>query len=427
MLKATILRVLAACTLTLVACAPGAAPRPTEAPRSKTAKPTAAPTSAVVAPTVRRVNEGKVASPAPAIHVFLWGNPDTTDRDLQLAKDAGFTWVKQRFEWRNIEKTEDDAFEWQEPDRVLNAINSAGLGVIARLDNQPEWARADQIFPGTGPPDKMGDWKEFVEDFVKRYKGNIQAYEIWNEPNLSREWGNSAPDAAAYVEMLRIAHQAIKRVDPQALVISAGLSPTTEVSERGRSDVMFLREMYQAGAAQYFDILGVHAPGYKAPPEMDPAEVARTPELNNNDPSPEELRRAYSFRHVEDMRKIMVEHGDSEKQVALMEMGWTSDSRPDSPYRWHSVTEDQKAAYLAQAFRYAEQNWKPWIAQMSVIYIPDPNWTANEEQYHWAITNPDGTPRPAYPALQAVLPAIASQETRAVESPSANPAPTVGS
>src|SRR5581483_7540304 len=51
------------------------------------------------------------ARPQAAVQVFLWGNPDTTDRDLKLAKDGGFAWVKQLFEWRNIEKAGKGQFE----------------------------------------------------------------------------------------------------------------------------------------------------------------------------------------------------------------------------------------------------------------------------------------------------------------------------
>jgi hypothetical protein len=412
-----------ASTVALVACTSGApAAKPTAQRTPREAKPTAVPTLAVAAPIVRRVDDGKVASPAPTAHVFLWGNPETTDRDLRLAKEGGFTWVKQRFEWRYIEKEADDAFEWAEPDRVVDAINRSGLGIVARLDNQPDWARADGIFPASGPPDDLDDWKDFVADVAQRYKGKVQAYEIWNEPNLAREWGGARPDPRAYTEMLRVSYQAIKKADPQALVISAGLSPTTEVSDLARSDTVFLREMYQAGAGQYFDVLGVHAAGYKAHPEADPAEVAREPALTNSDPSAEELRRAYSFRHVEDMRRIMLEAGDWDKQVAIMEMGWTSDPRPDSPYHWHSVPEEQKAEYLVRAFRYAQQQWTPWVAQMTVLYIPDPRWTAGEEQYHWSITNPDGTARPAYQALQGVLPTLAGSLAGAATSPSPSPA-----
>jgi hypothetical protein len=38
---------------------------------------------------------------------------------------------------------------------------------------------------------------------------------------------------------------------------------------------------------------------------------------------------------------------------------------------------------------------------MVTIYIADHDWTAEEnEQWWWAITLPDGTPRPAFHALR---------------------------
>lgn len=426
MLKRAVLPLFAACSLALTACLPGGpSAKPTRPPAEKSqSSGQRAPTPVIASPTVQLVEGKQVASPSPAIHVFLWGNSDTTDRDLKLAKDAGFTWVKQRFEWRFIEKSRKNSFEWQEPDRLVNTINQAGLGIIARIDNQPDWARRDRIFPASGPADKTEDWKDFVEELSERYRGKIQAYEVWNEPNLAREWGNAPPDAVAYTEMLRVTYTAIKKADPQALVISAGLSPTTEISERARSDTVYLREMYQAGAKAYFDVLGVHAPGFKASPETDPAEVARNPQLNNNDPSPEELRRAYTFRHAEDMRKIMVDNGDADKQIGIMEMGWTSDPRPNSPYAWHSVTEDEKAQYLPRAVQYAKQNWAPWLGLMSMIYIPDPRWSPSEEQYYWSITNPDGTVRVAYDALKASLPGLVPLPVAAGRAPSGSPVPS---
>src|SRR5687767_5261149 len=109
-----LLAALAACTLAVAACAPGSPA--TRGTSQATPKPTAEPTRVVAAPSVQLVEGNRVASPSAAIHVFLWGNSETTDRDLQLAKDAGFTWVKQRFEWRYIEKSRKNAFEWQEPD-----------------------------------------------------------------------------------------------------------------------------------------------------------------------------------------------------------------------------------------------------------------------------------------------------------------------
>lgn len=336
------------------------------------------------------------------MHVFLWGNFDTTARDVKLAREGGFTWVKQRFEWRYIEGNGKGRFEWNEPDRLMKAIDDAGLKVMVRLDNQPSWARADRIFPASGPPDRLSDWVDFITAVATRYKGRVDAYEIWNEPNLASEWGGDPPNAVAYVQLLRASYQAIKQADPQALVVTAGLSPTTDTSDRARSDMTYLREMYAAGAKGAFDLLGVHAAGFKAPPEADPGTVARDASLTNNDPSPPDLRRVYAFRHAEDLRGVMVEQGDTDHKVAILEMGWTSDPRANSPYRWHSVTEQEKADFLARGFRYAWANWD-WAAMMSVLYLPDPTWTRDHEQLYWSITNPDGTPREAYRALQTAL------------------------
>lgn len=345
---------------------------------------------------------GPSRTPEAVIHVFLWGSFDTTDRDLRLARDGGFTWVKQRFEWRYIEGGAKGRFEWNEPDRIMKAIDDAGLKVLVRLDNQPSWARADGIFPQTGPPDRLSDWVDFVTAVATRYRGRVDAYQIWNEPNLASEWGERPPSAAQYTELLKTSYQAIKRADPQAQVVTAGLSPTTDTSDRARPDMTYLREMYAAGAKGNFDLLGVHAPGFKAQPEADPGTVASDPSLTNNDPSPPDQRRVYTFRHAEDLRRVMVEQGDAERKVAVLEAGWTSDPRPNSPYRWHSVTEEQKADYWARAFRYAWAHWD-WAALMTVIYFPDPAWTRDHEQLYWSITNPDGSPREAYRTLRGIL------------------------
>jgi hypothetical protein len=72
-------------------------------------------------------------------------------------------------------------------------------------------------------------------------------------------------------------------------------------------------------------------------------------------------------------------------------------------YAWFAVTPEQQADYLVRAFRYAKENWSPWIGIMTVISIADPAWTEDDEQYWWAITEP-GWPetrvRPAYEALR---------------------------
>ncbi len=164
-----------------------------------------------------------------------------------------------------------------------------------------------------------------------------------------------------------------------------------------------MREMYAAGLKEVTDLVGVHGAGFKAEPEADPDIVAQRSDLTNNDPTSPELRRIYAFRHVEDIRQILIENGDATKQLAILEMGWTSDPRPGSPYAWHSVSEDTKGEYIVRALKLAAERWRPWMGYMTVIYLPETRWTRNDEQYWWSFTDTDGAPRAVLPGDSACL------------------------
>lgn len=335
-------------------------------------------------------------SPAYGIHTFLWWKPDIAQRDLGLVQEMGFGWVKQTFPWREIEGIEKGAYDWYRTDLIVQMVEESGLQMVVRLDQNPLWAVAslpDAQIQGNQPPTNYQDFGDFCQAVAARYHGRIAAYQVWNEPNLSREWGGQPPDPVAYTELLRVCYEGIKTADPGAIVISAGLAPTGTTLPVAMPDGEFLQGMYAAGGGAYFDVLGVHAPGYKAPPEMSPDEVAADTEFGNG--------RWFAFRHVEDLRALMVAHGDAYKQIAILEMGWTLD-QVNEGYTWYAVDEATQADYLVRAYQYAEENWRPWIGLMTTVYIADYEWTPADEQWWWSIVLPDGTPRPAFYALQAM-------------------------
>jgi hypothetical protein len=336
-----------------------------------------------------------VPAPAPAVHVSLWWHEHMARRDLELVQDMGFRWVKQAFAWRDLETVEKGHYDWWRADRIVEDAEEFELFLVVRLDRQPFWAQVDGgAHPlENAPPADLEDFHDFCYTVADRYRGRIKAYQIWNEPNLAREWGDQPPDPAEYVELLKHCYTGIKAADPDAITISAGLAPTGTGLPVAIPDDEFLRGMYEAGGAAYFDMLGLNAPGYAAPPETSPEEAADTPEYGGH--------RWNAFRHVEDMREIMVQYGDGHKQIAVLEMGWTTD--PIHPeYSWFAVTEEQQADYLVGAYWWAREHWQPWIGIMTTIYISDPYWTPEDEEYWWSLTFPgwpEATLRPAYEAL----------------------------
>ena len=345
----------------LVACAaPAVSPTPTA---SNTPRPTDLGAGLVSQPMYPSLTYG--------IQAFLWWNPTMRSLDLEHIRLMNFGAVKQIFGWAAIQPNKGNAEDWSHADAVVSEVTYRGLKLIARIDSIPVWA-LDQK---GSLPINLSAWGAFCHDLAARYAGKIAGYQVLNEPNLAREWFGQTPSASSYVTALRTCGTQLKAADPHAIVISAGLAPTGTLSDQAIPDTLYLQQMYSAGLSGSYDILGVHAPGYKSAPETDPGDPAL------------QGQRWQTFRHVEDTRAIQVANGDGAKQIAILEMGWTLDT-VHSDYAWFAVTEAQQAQYLVGAYRYAAAHWRPWIGLMVTIYLPDITWTSADEQYWWSITVP---------------------------------------
>jgi hypothetical protein len=240
------------------------------------------------------------------------------------------------------------------------------------------------------PPKDFGLYGDFVYDFVEHYRGRVHYIQIWNEPNLYIEWGNRPVDPAGYVDLLRVAYQRAKEADPNIYVLSAPLAitlgePHPEPGKwRAMSDLQFLDEMYQAGAAPYFDVLSANAFGMDKPPD-DP-------------PSPGTL----NFRRIALQREIMERYGDDDKAIWFNEYGWNAapaSFAPEDLY-WKRVSEEEQARYTVQGIQYARQNW-PWAGVFFVWYFRQVgDIPPDQAAYHFRMVDVDFNPRRVYYAIQ---------------------------
>jgi uncharacterized protein YraI len=165
-------------------------------------------------------------------------------------RDIGMSWVKFQTQDTDI------------PGRI-SAAKAAGLKVLIGAVGERSRA-ADTNYH-----------REFAASLANLVQQGADAIEVWNEPNLDREYGgpgNGQVNPENYVNMLREAYAAIKAANPNALVISAAMAPTGyfggNCTNAGCDDAPFLRRMAAAGAAQWMDCIGAHHNGTMVGPDQ---------------------------------------------------------------------------------------------------------------------------------------------------------------
>jgi len=105
----------------------------------------------------------------------------------------------------------------------------------------------------------------FEQNFANWVAGmaaaGADAIEIWNEPNIDREWQIGHISPQAYTKLLCASYNAIKAANPNTAVISAAPSPTGYFggcSPNGCDDAPWIAGLRDAGAANCMDYLGAH-------------------------------------------------------------------------------------------------------------------------------------------------------------------------
>jgi len=301
--------------------------------------------------------------------------PWKIQQTLRMVREMGAPWIVEFFPWAYIEPAFGE-FNWQHADQVIDYATNQGLTVIARLGLVPAWARPDPRERETTlnylDSAHYFHFGEFVFRFVERYQGRVRHIIIWNEPNLSFEWGLRPASAREYVALLRVAYAAAKEAAPSVVVLAGALAPTLEPegSPAGLNDLIYLQQMYDAGAAPHFDVLAAHAYGLTSPMGEPP------------DPG------RINFRRVELLRAIMLKNGDGDKPIYVTEAGWN-----DSP-RWNkAVTPAQRIRYTIEAYQWAQS--QPWVEMLAMwaFRYPQP---ARTYQDNWTWVDEDFEPKPIY-------------------------------
>ncbi len=310
---------------------------------------------------------------------------------LRMISEAGFVWLRQEFPWEDLETEGRGQFDWAKYDRIVELTAAHGLRLLVRLSNPPAWSRADAAAGDLAPPDDFQDFVNYAVAVAERYRGRITHYQVWNEPNIYPEWGNSFVEPARYTELLCRTYAALKRVDRDIVVVNAAIAPTVSLDGYyGFSDLIFLQEIYDKGGGDCFDVLSAQGYGlFSGPTDRR----LRATSVN-------------AARHTY-YRDIMVRNGDAHKPIWLSEASWNATLDAELPpeqidafSRFGNVTQEQAARYMPIFYERAQREW-PWVSGIMYWFFTrkDP-YEADQSFYYFRMVEPDYQPeKPRFTAL----------------------------
>jgi hypothetical protein len=248
--------------------------------------------------------------------------------------DSGTAWPKVPFgsfrlwdayvQWTHLQITR-RTWNFAKLDRLVALAEITKVSLLLPLGLSPSWASArpnERSAYGEGraaEPASVEDWRIYVRTIAQRYKGRINTYEIWNEPNDKAFFSGTT---AKLVELTCEAYRTLKEIDPAIVVVSPAYT--------GEQNIGKLEEFLAQGGGKCIDVVAYHLYVPLNSPEAIPPLVER-------------------------IRQAMKRQALGHLPLWNTESGWiieNSDGTPEgkAPDTWLRVGVEQSAAFVARSY-----------------------------------------------------------------------------
>jgi hypothetical protein len=167
-------------------------------------------------------------------------------RDFDVMRRCGAKLFRCGVSWSTIEPTKGQ-YNWAFWDMLVYEAARYRITLIPYVCYMPAWASAREDPTWKGPPKDPASFGDFMYRIAERYRGRVRAWELWNEPDIDSFWLGSAEQFAA---MIRSGAEGVRRGDPAATVVLAGMS---------QGDAPFFRELVeQRHVLDAVDVVNIH-------------------------------------------------------------------------------------------------------------------------------------------------------------------------
>ena len=354
------------------------------------------------------------------IQVYM--NISNTAAIASQLSQLGVDWVKIDVSWAEVEPLEGE-FDYVALDTTIQTFDALGINILLNVYEAPAWTRDNYILNqllqlNSGPPEDIATFGTFMTNLATRYQGVVDAYEIWKSPNLLKYWtvpvyanppelldtgDYGVPDeiqigAIHYVDLLESGYDAVKAVDSDALVVTAGLAPV------GSSDNYnfiatgtFLNNMLLLNADNYSDAIGAIFGASAVPPTALCCE--QPPGVDSH----YESFLQYFLEIVDFYNDILERNDAGDMPIFVTQFGWGTNeggllTAPSQGFEWLNYTsQEEQAIYVTQA--YEEGRDLGYVGGM-FLYNLNGCSVGDGEACFFSLIDANGTARPAFGALQ---------------------------
>lgn len=292
---------------------------------------------------------------------------------MDRLQEAGTQWLRVDVGWATLQPKGPRAFEqWYVDllDDVFAGAQERDLKVIVSLWLTPAWA--SRTGSRYAPPTDERDYADAIGWAARRWGDVVAAWEVWNEPNLGAFFAGADP--ATYTRLLCAAYPEVKRYDDSP-VLFGGLM---------YNDDAWLGEAYLAGVKGCFDALATHP--YVGPSDAPPD----TPSVGA----------VWRLTHTPAMRAVMDEWGDTDKQIWVTELGWSSGQDSEGNPWDRPVSPRQQASYFEQAVELIRSTY-PYVGP--IIWYRDVDGPSDAYQDGFGLMHDDLRPKPVMRAFEAAV------------------------
>ncbi len=308
---------------------------------------------------------------------------ETLDRDMwnvghawPVLEDLGVKWARVQSGWAKTER-EPGVYDFTWLDEIVDNLLARGvqpwLSVSYGNRLYTPQASADGVgyVPVYTDTERWG-WQDYVRALTRHYRDRVGYYEVWNEPDVG--FFKPKPDAARYAELVKHTAAWIRSEQPGARIIGGAFA-----SAMTPAGLEFMEVCLRHGLADAVDVISYH--GYKYMPEQY---------VEQEFPA---------FRHVLRKYKPALRHWQGET-------GCPSFIPPGNTQALHEMqtSEAVQARWLLRRILTELHHDAAVVSYFNMgdftkyLLDGDLGYTC----HYGLIRSADGTPKPAYAALQSL-------------------------